>query len=222
MSVSQTAIDWFRDSFGSEIQAQAAGRPYTPRRIMSVALQETYYVWAPHYKVRPVERVLELCVGDTIDHPKRSAWPHDRKALLASENGAALFTVARAALKDVAQYNSAYRRMYKRPHKFCRGFGIFQYDLQFAKRSPDFFLNREWLSFSRCLEEFLRELDEAQERQYGQVRGDLTDFEFAMVAIAYNRGKANLSRGLRQGHRDAQGRYYGEKLWDFLQSLPDF
>ncbi len=34
----------------------------------------------------------------------------------------------------------AYSKVAKLPHKFCHGYGIFQYDLQFFLTDPDYFL----------------------------------------------------------------------------------
>jgi hypothetical protein len=46
-----------------------------------------------------LEEVLELCVGDTLDEPKRNAFPKHKEALLAAPNGDKMFQVAREALE---------------------------------------------------------------------------------------------------------------------------
>ena len=41
--------------------------------------------------------------------------------------------------------------------------------------------------------------------------------EKVYVAIAYNRGSVNFSRGFKQGYKDESGKYYGEHIWSYLQ-----
>lgn len=221
MAISQDAFDWFSNNFLDEIKAQTEGTPYTPRMILAVSMQETYYLWSGLYKDLPVERVLELCVGDTISS-SRSAWPSSYFQIMLTAEGRKLYKVARSALKDIAKYDSGYAGVARKKTKFCHGFGIFQYDMQHFHRSKDFFLDRKWSDFSRCLKEFLRELDEAQQRAFGTVKPELTDADFVWTAIAYNAGSVNLSGGLQQGHRDGSGQYYGEKLAAYLVGLAEF
>lgn len=49
-----------------------------------------------------------------------------------------------------------------------------------------------------------------------QAKKSLTDFEFACVAIAYNSGSFDPSKGLKQGHFDGT-KYYGELVFDFVR-----
>ena len=37
------------------------------------------------------------------------------------------------------------------------------------------------------------------------------------VAIAYNKGSVNFARKFKQGHKDDNGKYYGEFIWEYLQ-----
>ena len=70
-----------------------------------------------------------------------------------------MFDIARDALLTLAGFNHGYGRVSHSPVKFCHGYGIFQYDIQFFKdENPDFFLQKKWFSFDECLALALKEL----------------------------------------------------------------
>jgi hypothetical protein len=166
-----------------------------------------------------VNRILELCVGDTIDGngtTGRSAFPRNKSALLAVPRGRAMFDVARQALVDMAEYITAYQRVTRNPDKFCHGFGVFQLDLQFFKDDPDYFLERRYARFDASLEKCLAELRRALVKRRLGDRPELTELEAASVAITYNTGGFNPAKGLKQGHFDGQ-KFYGEQFVDFLR-----
>jgi hypothetical protein len=157
-------------------------------------------------------------VGDTLDTPDRSAFPKNRRALEDYPQGKAMFKVAREALESVAKYNQIFKNVFdSNPNKFCRGYGIFQLDLQFFKEDPDYFLNKKWYDFDNCLNKFVEELNAAMKRAYGVIKQTLTDEEKIYVAIAYNRGSVDFSREFKQGYRDSSGKYYGEYVWEYFQ-----
>lgn len=228
MQRTERAIAWFKSAFGSRVATVAAGTPFTVEFFAAIAVQETYEVWGGLFDAPglDLDRILELCVGDTIDAPGRSAFPTSKKALLKDPNGAALFATARAALVDVATVNSAYHKVLAaNPDKFCHGFGIFQYDLQFAKTDPGdpsandaaFFLERKWRDFDECLKRFLVEMKRARRAAGYADRATLSHDELVHVAIAYNRGSFDPKRKFRQGHYDKDsGKYYGEMIDTYL------
>ena len=59
------------------------------------------------------------------------------------------------------------------------------------------------------------ELNAAKGRARQQQKTHLTDIELCHVSIAYNRGSFDSSKGLKQGYKIG-GRYYGEKIFEFL------
>ena len=77
-------------------------------------------------------------------------------------------------------------------------------------------MNR-WYQFEDCLAVCGQELKAALTRTYGANKHPLTDEEKVYVAIAYNRGSVNFSRGFKQGYKDESGKYYGEHIWSYLQ-----
>ena len=213
----QEDISWFKQQFQEDIKVALDDTPFSIELIIAIALQETGYLWSNIYKRETVAKTLELCVGDTISSPRRSAFPKDKSALLSKPRGDEMFAIARAALESIAPYNNAFNNEAKKPDKFCHGFGIFQYDLQFFLENPNFFLEKRWYEFDECLKICVEELNEKLTRTYGNNKSSLTDKEMVYVAIAYNRGKADLERDFKQGFKDSSGKYYGEYIWEYLQ-----
>jgi hypothetical protein len=212
------AIGWFKEQFRSKIESALVGTPFSLDMLTAIALQETYYIWGKLYNKLPVDEVLKVCVGDTLDAPKRSAFPQHKAALLSVDQGDEMFNIARQALVDLGSHVPEYKKVADSfPNKFCHGFGIFQLDLQFFKEDPDYFLQKRWYSFDNCLSKCIKELKAALQRAYGSGKTSLTDTERVYVAIAYNRGSVDFSRGFKQGFKNPSGKYYGEYIWEYLQ-----
>ena len=127
-----------------------------------------------------------------------------------------MYQIARQTLIDMAQVIPGFSSVAQRPGKFCHGYGIFQYDLQFYKNDPDFFLQKKWATITACVEKCVAELQEAMNRQGWERKASLTDTERVYLGIAYNRGSANLNKGFKQGYF-SDGRYYGENIFEFLR-----
>ena len=127
-----------------------------------------------------------------------------------------MFEIARQGLVDMATYIPAYRGAASRPDKFCHGFGIFQLDLQFFKTDPDYFLSRRYADFDAALARCVGELKSALKRIGWQAKTSLSDAEMAGVAIAYNTGRYDPAKGLKQGYFDGS-KYYGENYYAYLQ-----
>ncbi len=212
----QEAIQWFKTTFIKELEAAVAGTPFSVDLLSAIANQETGYIWSVLVEHKlPVPKILELCVGDTIDKG-RSAFPTNKSALMAAPGGAKMFDVARKALVDMAKYVHGYDGAVANPDKFCHGFGIFQYDLQFFEDDPDYFLKKKWRNFRLCAAKCIGELNAAMERQGWAGKKTLSDEEKVYVAIAYNKGRANPALGFKQGYQSDDGKYYGENIAAFL------
>ena len=180
---------WFKANFGAKIVAATASTPFDLDMLTAIAFQETGSIWGPQIaKGFSVERILELCTGDTIDAPNRSAFPTSKAALIAKPRGQEMFDIARAALVDMAQHVGGYTKMVQNPDKFCHGYGLFQYDLQFFETNPDYFLERRYIHFDQTLAMCISELT-AQLADLGPKLGwapnrKLNDADKAAVAIA--------------------------------------
>jgi hypothetical protein len=216
MSKTTEAMTWFRQSFGTEIEAKVVGTPFNLDLLTAIAYQETGYIWRGLYKSFSKDDVLKLCVGDTIGEPKRKAFPKTKSQLLAQPNGAQMFAIARTCLEEMAKHVPGYKKSVENPDKFCHGFGIFQLDIQFFRNDPDYFLTKGWESFGNCIDRAMDELKSKLIRVYGPDKKTLTPTEMVYVAIAYNKGSADLSKGFKQGHRDGSGVYYGEYVAKYL------
>ena len=211
------AIAWFKQEFRPRIEPVLRGTPFTLDLLTAIACQETGYLWNRLRKQMPVARVLELCVGDTLDASAgRRAFPQTKAELLSKPNGQAMFDLARQALVEMAEHIPDYRKAAANPNKFCHGFGIFQYDLQFFLQEPDYFLQRRYADFDAALNKAVGELRAKLRRLGWADKSSLSDFEMAALGIAYNRGSFTPSKGLRQGYFDGT-RYYGEALFDFIR-----
>lgn len=212
-----SAMQWFKGQFGVEIEAAVIGTPYSLDMLVAVASQETGYIWnrlRQRTPAMPVARILELCVGDTID--ARGAFPKSKAQLIAKPNGQQMFDIARAALVDMAQFIADYQPSAAKPDKFCHGFGVFQYDIQHFLNDPDYFLERRYIHFSDALAKCVGELKEAQVRNGWAHKTSLTELEMVGVCIAYNAGRYVPSKGLQQGFFDGT-KFYGELIFDYIR-----
>jgi len=219
-------IRWFKEQFQDKIQAAIQGTPYTVDMLTAIAVQETGEIWRVLRKKNlTVEQVCELCVGDTFDgssSPPRSAFPTSREQLLAQPNGQQMYEIARKALRDMAQYIPGYNGVAANPKKFCHGYGIFQYDLQFFKpgtpeSDPDYFLQKHYATFDGTLGRALKELKAKTIKIGYQNKPTLSDLEMCHIAIAYNTGDFIPSKGLKQGHKSG-GKHYGEWVYEYLKT----
>lgn len=213
----RNSIAWFKATWQTEIAAAIAGTPFCENMLAAIAWQETGYLWSPLIGAHAAAEILKLCAGDTIEAPRRSAFPKNRADLESRADGPRMFREAREALERVVRMTGTYRAAARNPDKFCHGFGIFQYDLQFFLEDADFFLEKRWHDFAECLSRFIAELRRAMTRVYGARKTTLTDEEKVYVAIAYNRGSADPGKGFKQGHRNDEGEYYGENVWEYFQ-----
>src|SRR5580704_13950079 len=112
---------WFKSEFAAQIEEAVRGTAINVDLVTAIACQETGYIWQILLKRNfSRDRVLELCVGDTLDASGgRLAFPRNKAALLAAQNGQEMFAIARRALEDIAQYVDGYRSAASNPEKFC-------------------------------------------------------------------------------------------------------
>jgi hypothetical protein len=212
-------MKWFKENFHAEVETAIAHTPFTLDLLVALACQETGDVW-PILRKKPLtlEQILALCVGDTIDFKPpdkgRKAFPKNKADLLTHPKGDPMFAVARKGLEDMAQHIPGFP--VSNQSKFCRGFGMFQLDLQFFKADPDYFLEKRYEKFSETLGKCIGELTGKAKKIGLFNKTSLTDMELTAVAIAYNTGGFNPSKGLKQGHFDGN-KFYGEQIFDFIR-----
>jgi hypothetical protein len=211
-------ILWFKQNFQGDIERGIAGVAFDVDFLVAIACQETGDVWPIlRKKSLPVPRVVALCVGDTLDADRgRRAFPKTKADLLGKPNGDAMFAIAREALVEMAQYVPGFKGSIANPNKFCHGYGVFQYDLQFFLTDPDYFLQKKYERFGESLAKALDELNNAATHIHLDRKSPLTDLEMCAIAIAYNTGGYDPTKGLRQGHFDGT-RFYGQQIFDFIR-----
>lgn len=208
-------ILWFKNSFGAQITTALAATPFTLDMLTALACQETGEVWPIlRRKGLPTDEILGLCVGDTLDRIR--TFPKNRADLVAKPRGQAMFELARNSLVDMAKHVRSYRGAASNPDKFCKGLGLFQYDLQFFRTEPDYFLDKTWATLEGTLGHALIELKGALRKLGLQGRATLSDLEFAYAGIVYNTGTFNPRKGLKQGY-EVDGKYYGELIFEFVR-----
>ena len=118
------------------------------------------------------------------------------------------------ALEDMAEHISGFP--VSNPNKFCHGYGMFQYDLQFFLEDPDYFLEKRYEKFDETLAKCCKELT-AKAKKIGLFdKPSLDDMELTAVAIAYNTGTFKPALSLKQGHFNGS-RFYGEEIFDFIR-----
>jgi hypothetical protein len=209
---------WFKERFQSRIEPALAGTPLGVDLIVALACQETGHIWSTLRKKNlSEEKILALCVGDTLDADKgRRAFPQTKADLVAAPRGAEMFAIARQALVDMAKHIPGFSGAVAKPHKFCHGYGLFQRDLQFYKNDPEYFLQKKYERFDDTLAMCIDELKRGLRTTGLQNRTSLTDMESASVAIAYNTGRFRPEKGLKQGHFNGAV-FYGEAIFDFIR-----
>lgn len=213
-------IAWFKQNFAAAISARLAGTPLSLDLICAIAVQETGELWRKMRLTHSRADVLRLSVGDTLDTPRRKAFPRDKAALVAVPRGAEMFKLAHKLLGEMAEATGipAYKSAAAKPNKFVHGYGIFQNDLQHFKDDPDYFLEQRWSDFDAMLDKLMKELRGALASLKLTNKSSLTDLEAAFVAIVYNTGFGNFSaaKGLKQGFFDGV-HFYGENIDSFLK-----
>lgn len=213
-------IAWFKITFGEKTKPALAGTPFSLDLITAIATQESQEVWGRARKTKTPDEVLYLCVGDTLDASGgRSAFPKSRAALESVKDGKEMFAIAHQALVDMATVAKEYAKIARNPNKFAHAFGIFQYDIQAFPDDPDFFLQKQWGSYDKCLEKCLAELNEKLHGSWARTirnKNPLSDSDQVYVAIAYNKGSARLGAGFKQGFK-SDGKYYGELIDRYMR-----
>lgn len=210
MRTAKENIEWFKTTFNDEIINFIKETPYSIHLISAIAYQETGYIWSKMVNQTSLNELLETCVGDTLDRNK--TFPRNRDDLLAVNDGQKMYLIAREALQKVAMWVDGYKSVANNPLKFCKGFGIFQYDLQFFLNNPSFFLEKKWTNFNECIYLLIDELVSAQNRIPSlKNKSNLSDIEQIYTAIAYNSGGFDSNLGLKQGYKTDE-LYYGELI----------
>jgi hypothetical protein len=165
-------VNWMKQNFEVKIAKAVENSPFDKELIYAIACQETAQRWVLWIDKFEPAVVLQRCVFDASgDFPNtsRSAFPKNR-AELETHMGAQVAQM----LVDEANKMRAMPQPGKPagfgPATFLyKGYGIFQYDLQFIKEDKNFFVSKQWYSMDECLTRAMKELN----RKWNRFPNDL-------------------------------------------------
>ena len=151
-----TAVTWMKTNFNSKITEAVKGTPFTVDAICAIACQETAYFWLSFIGKKSVDEILARCVLDAsgdFEGTQRSAFPRNTNVFRLKYSQAftnMLINEANATRKwrGFGPQNWVYK-----------GYGIFQYDLQFVVNNQSFFEQKKWYSIDVCLKNVMVELN---------------------------------------------------------------
>jgi hypothetical protein len=156
------ASQWLKTHYGAELFTAVQGTSFSIDNLCGIACQETAYFWLPLLDKLSPDDICARCVLDGSGDFKpeenpRSAFPANTAAFRerydATDPGFAEMLIAEGNETRRVRGLSPVNWLYK-------GYGIFQYDLQFVEDDPDFFRNKLWYRFDECLKRVMMELKE--------------------------------------------------------------
>ena len=155
-SASMDCARWLASNFGPALRRATTGKAYKIEHLCGIVCQETAYKWLKWTETKTPKEIVERCVFDASgDYPgaPRSAFPRNT-AEFRAKYGAAFtdMLINEANLTRRLQGWGDKQWIYK-------GYGIFQYDLQHVRTDPDFFTQKQWCDFAKCLDRVGKELD---------------------------------------------------------------
>ena len=151
------AARWMKSNFRTPINTALAGTPFSIDLLCGIACQETAIFWLTFIdKLSPAE-ILGRCVLDASgDFPgtKRSAFPKNTSAFRDRYGDQfAEMLISEANLTRKLRGFSPKQWVYK-------GYGVYQYDLQYVKPDELFFREKQWYDFGECLKRVVGKLSE--------------------------------------------------------------
>jgi hypothetical protein len=148
-------VGWLDASFRTEVERAFKATPFGLEHIYAIAWQESSELWPKLIGKYDKSQILGFCVLDgSGDVPKkpRNSYPQKKAVLEKDDPELTSLLLAEGNKARVARgMKPSERILYK-------GYGIFQYDLQYVKDDRSFFAERKWYDFDECLKKLKREL----------------------------------------------------------------
>ncbi|MHA3772673.1 peptidase S8/S53 subtilisin kexin sedolisin [Verrucomicrobiota bacterium sgz303538] len=168
ISGAQRATAWLKTHYGVQLVNAVQGTPFTVDNLCGIACQETAYFWLPFIDRLSPEEVCARCVLDGTGDVSgtegdRNVFPRNA-AEFRSRYGDSFTQM----LIDEANKTRALHAGWSPKQWLYKGYGIFQYDLQFVAEDKEFFLSKLWYSFDECLKRVMQELTRTW-NQHGNV-----------------------------------------------------
>jgi hypothetical protein len=154
--LAQGVTKWLMTNFAPAITAAVQGTPFSPALLCAIACREAGAYWLPLTPHKTPADILGLAVydasGDVAGAP-RSAFPVNTAAFHAAfGDDFTNMLIGEANKARAARGLGAAGIVYK-------GYGLFQYDLQFVKNGDEaFFKEKKWYTFSECITRAVTEL----------------------------------------------------------------
>lgn len=153
---------WLLTNFGPELNDAVRGSVLTPPLLCAIACREAGMYWLPLTPHPPAAEILGLCVydasGDVAGAPRNVFPVNTAQFRLAYGDAFTAMLIGEANKARAARGLSPASIVYK-------GYGIFQYDLQFVRTGDeDFFRSKRWYSFSECVTRAAEELKKNYQR----------------------------------------------------------
>ena len=160
----KVAIQWMDDCFG-ELVHEAALPPFSASDLYGIVCQETAYFWLQFLGRLTPNEIVARCVLDgsgDVAGTSRRAFPSNT-AEFTREYGKEFTELL------VKEGNLTRKLRGLKPWaKIYKGYGIFQYDLQFVQVEPAFFRDKQWYAFESCVMRCMSELNRTYAR-HGEV-----------------------------------------------------
>ena len=154
------AIQWLDDCFGEEVH-KVVKEPFTAHDLYGIVCQETAYFWLQFLGRLTPNEIVARCVLDgsgDVTGTTRRAFPSNT-AEFRKRYGSVFTEIL------VKEGNKSRKLRGLRPwSKIYKGYGIFQYDLQFVQVDERFFKECQWYSFNACLLRCVEELERTYAR----------------------------------------------------------
>jgi len=166
------AANWIKQNFEEKISIAVKDTLFDKELLYAIACQETAYKWLLWIDKFDAATILERCVFDASgDFPdtSRTAFPKNKKALLEQFSNEITQMLIDEGNKMRAMPQPGFPNGYGKADYLYKGYGIFQYDLQFIKDDETFFTKKLWSSMDECLARALKEL----KRKFSQTGGNM-------------------------------------------------
>jgi hypothetical protein len=148
--------DWIKTNFGDDISNGLNGTIFDINLACAIACKESLYFWYNIRNTYDPNFIVGRCVldasGDDPDSP-RNPFPRNTPEFR-SDYGDDVTNML------IAEANATRKiRGYKDANIVYKGYGIFQYDLQYIQTSnEEFYLQKKWYSIVECTDKLVMEL----------------------------------------------------------------
>ena len=146
---------WLISNFGAQLSDAVRSTPFTVPLLCAIACREAGSYWLPLTPHKTAAEILGLAVydasGDVAGAPRGVFPTNTAQFRLAYGETFTAMLIGEANKARAARGLHPASIVYK-------GYGIFQYDLQYVRIDEAFFRGRQWYSFAECVSRAVREL----------------------------------------------------------------